>query len=636
MKRKGLILALFLSWGCRESLHEEKQTLPFFELPSPQAFFNAPFPNDVRRHPDGTLDLSLFPNPRRIGFLQGVVDLAGDVLTGFSNTPAIYFRFTSPLDVAGLPASENTIAPSSPVFLVDVEPGSSEFGRRIPVTIAFRREEGDYFSSNTLVLQPVFGFVLRGGVRYAAVVMTSVHDARGRAIGSSSLLQKILRGGDPSLKTLAEIYRPLSEYLNTYRIPASGVSTATVFTPQDPMKELRAIRDWLPSHMSDPLITGWTYIAALSAYDWYEGWYQAPSFQYGSIPYAETGGQFSFTVSGEPVIQRMESLRFTLVVPHGSQPSGGWPLVLVAHGTGGNYRTFIYDQSAYWMASSGLAAIGIDQPLHGARKEGLSFDEGIYFFNIFNPQAGRTNPRQAAVDDFVLTRLCRTTLAVPATVSTTGQTISFNAGRLLFLGHSQGGITGTLFLALEPLVLGGVLSGDGGGVSLSMLYKEGVKEMVEVFARSVLGISHTLTTDNPVFTLVQSLSDVSDPLNYAPALFHRPPPGNPPRSIFMTEGFLDIYTPPPTAEALALAGWFPQIAPAGRIIPWMDLLGLSPQAPPVGMNVSSPDGMKATAGLVQYPNDDHFAIYFDPAAIAQYTSFLNGLGYTGSAQIVPP
>ena len=42
-------------------------------------------------------------------------------------------------------------------------------------------------------------------------------------------------------------------------------------------------------------------------------------------------------------------------------PASGWPVVLYAHGTGGNYLSFVSGGVAERLARAGLASVGVDQ-----------------------------------------------------------------------------------------------------------------------------------------------------------------------------------------------------------------------------------------------------------------------------------
>ena len=100
---------------------------------------------------------------------------------------------------------------------------------------------------------------------------------------------------------------------------------------------------------------------------------------------------------GQPVVHGRYDARFALTVPRTTMPEAGYPIVLYAHGTGGDYRSFIDDGTARRLADAGFAVMGIDQIHHGARNPTSSSPE-LLFFNIQNPDAARDNNRQSALD----------------------------------------------------------------------------------------------------------------------------------------------------------------------------------------------------------------------------------------------
>jgi len=111
------------------------------------------------------------------------------------------------------------------------------------------------------------------------------------------------------------------------------------------------------------------------------------------------------------------------------------------------------------------ASPGISDPNYESK-------EDLLFFNVNNLIAARTNGQQGAVDVVQQARLFEDTkLTVPAGTSRTQATIAFDATKLVFLGHSEGGLNGPLFLAGDDQALGGVLSGSGAMITVALLEK---------------------------------------------------------------------------------------------------------------------------------------------------------------------
>jgi len=143
----------------------------------------------------------------------------------------------------------------------------------------------------------------------------------------------------------------------------------------------------------------------------------------------------------------------------------------------------------------------------------------------------------------------------------------------------------------------------------------------------------TLTTFHPVLALVQMLSEVTDPLNYAPDWFAEAPEwAARPVPMLLTEGLLDTYTPPVTIEALATAGRVPVVGELYAEPEGFALRGLGADARPAEGNAEGWDGEPVTAGLAQFPDQDHFAIYHDPDARGLYKDFLESAVH-GAAEL---
>jgi predicted esterase len=336
----------------------------------------------------------------------------------------------------------------------------------------------------------------------------------------------------------------------------------------------------------------------------------------------------------------METLRIAITVPKGTPPAAGWPVVIYQHGTGGDYKSFIGDGSGREAArvtdGSGnvlaqMAMIGTDQVLHGTRSPaGTDYDTA--FFNFVNLPAAHDNPKQGALDAFSVVRLIHTVDV--ASAPTTGAHIKFDPSRIYFKGHSQGGLTGPLFLSAEPEVKAAILSGAGGGLISSLLHKTEPVNIPQV----VQGLLHDPVDEyHPLLSLIQGYFEDSDPVNYAHLFFREPPAGMAPKSIFQTLGIVDHYTPIPTIETLALAMG---VQPAGPQLQTIDDLPLTTTAwgtAPITGNVA---GGQATGVLLEYTapagDDGHFVVFDVPDAVAQSNRFLASHAATGTARLDPP
>ena len=108
----------------------------------------------------------------------------------------------------------------------------------------------------------------------------------------------------------------------------------------------------------------------------------------------------------------------------------------------------------------------------------------------------------------------------------------FDPNGLMYLGHSQGGVNGPLFLAVDRNVSGGMLSAAGGNIAITLEQSgpfdiAGFAEMLVM-----LGDNETLDRWHPLFLLVQTFIEPGDPINYARFWFDEPRDGGVPKSIF--------------------------------------------------------------------------------------------------------
>jgi len=325
----------------------------------------------------------------------------------------------------------------------------------------------------------------------------------------------------------------------------------------------------------------------------------------------------------------MQTIRFAVTIPNGAMPLTGWPIVLYAHGTGGSYRSFINDGTAQHMADEGLAVISIDQILHGPR-DPSSGNVEILFFNFLNPVAARDNVRQGGADDYTLVRLVEQ-LTVPE-----GALIhKFNNEKIYFMGHSQGGLTGPMFLPFEPKIKAAVLSGAGGLIYIALLYKTmpapSVRDAVALFIKD-----EPLDEFNPFLNLVQMYIEPADPMNYGRYMVKEPWPGVTAKDIFQTEGFTDSYAPILGIEAFGVSMGLSPVAPQIQAVPGFALRNLPLLTEfPVVHNAGD-----HTAVFMQYmappQRDGHFVIFDVPAAEKQHAKFLGSLAETGTATLVAP
>ena len=248
-------------------------------------------------------------------------------------------------------------------------------------------------------------------------------------------------------------------------------------------------------------------------------------------------------------------------------------------------------------------------------------------FNPLNPRAARDNFLQGAVD--ILQALRVASVALTATSSPTGAAIVFDPAALAFFGHSQGSTSGEIALAWSGAAPAAVFSGAGAHLTSSLLDKT---MPVNIARGMAFLIGEPLTAEHPVMTIFQSFFDRSDPLVYNPLIISRPPATIPSKHVYMSWGKGDTYTPLSTLDANAQSLGIPL---AGAQLEG-SIRDENKISRPVTANKTGGDGVKRTAAFFQYqPSgyDGHFVAAQNPAAISDWTAFLQSYLATGTPAI---
>jgi len=448
----------------------------------------------------------------------------------------------------------------------------------------------------------------------------------------------------------------LRAYLAAKNEPVANVLTASVFTVADvqkPMADLATAvqdadaptaADWVkcggaePSPCADDTDADRGCGDDVDGYDEYHALLSIPVFQQGTAPYltpADGGG----IDTSKP---RTEEVCMSITVPEGPPPAAGWPAVVFAHGTGGNFRNHVRDEVAGALAAATpqFAVIGIDQVEHGPRRGESTQSPNNLFFNFLNPAVTRGNPLQGAADQLSVARFAKALDADAAT--TTGEAIKVDGTKLFFFGHSQGSTEGSLMLPFGDDYKAAVLSGNGASLRDALRTKTKPENIAAALplvlqdpAMSDPDLGPGVTINHPVLSLLQQWIDPADPLNFASAI-GKPLTGHTGKHAFQTFGIEDTYSPPITMATFAVAGGFVQVTPDASADPAYD--GSEEFTTDLLKPVAA--GYKAAAngftlGVRQYGapanSDGHFVVFATPAATDDMVLFL-----TGAAGATPP
>jgi predicted esterase len=602
-----------------------------FEVPPSSAaeFFRLPFPSDARVRGDGTLDLDDFPRPGPqalgIDFVSMYADALSEDFRGFSTTGVVTMRLSGGLDP--------DTATGDAVHLVDITEGSSEYGQPRARLWSYTSARNLYRCGHALVIRPQPFEPLRGGHTYAAYVTTALRSTGGEPATADEDLQAMLAASPPEEAERLrawEVHAPLRAYLASAEIDPGSIAGAAVFTVQDAIAPARAlaaaVEDGALPVVSDVTVCdeGVTSpcedeirgcAAPSSAFVEIHGRFRVPIFQEGTPPYERPsdGGAIAFDGAGAPIPQGHDDVCFALTVPRGEDaPEGGWPVVVYAHGTGGNFTSGVREGVAAALAGapSPMAMLAYEGVVHGERRGDSTRDPDALMFNIGNPRAARDNHLQGAVDVLQALRLAEVTIAA----GEVGDVELDPSGAYVF-GHSQGSNVGIPALAVTQLTEAAVLSGAGAYLSEALLSKTSPVDSRRGLERLV---GDELSVTHPVMVLWQTFFDPVDTLTFAPLLVSGPPEGLPSKHVLMTWGPADTFSPQPTLEMMARAAGLPVVEPA------IEDLDSGLVSRPVEGNRRGGDGEDRMAACVQYATegyDGHFVATRNPAAVADWVQF---------------
>jgi hypothetical protein len=352
------------------------------------------------------------------------------------------------------------------------------------------------------------------------------------------------------------VFAPLRAHAAATQLDTSRVVAATVFTTSVVGEELGArareaadrasARDavWKPARSGAPLVAQarFTYDTGKDVlYRLVGGEVTFQNQQRGEVPYESSGGDFVDLATETPIDERSN---IALTVP-AEAPAGAscLPLVIYAHGTGGNALSGVDDGTGPRLAARGMAMLSFDQPMHGLRAHGKRFDVDTLTFNVANPKAFRTTMRQGALDLVQLDVLRRALPALPDGFAP----LPLCTGPLRVFAHSQGGLSAAMALGAGFSPERTLLSGTGGALHVTIAERKDPVDfagLVRVAAK--IDADETFDERHPVMGLLQLLGDVSDPAVYARRWADT-------GAVMQTAGRFDSNTPYRSATALAVA-----------------------------------------------------------------------------------
>ena len=220
-----------------------------------------------------------------------------------------------------------------------------------------------------------------------------------------------------------------------------------------------------------------------------------------------------------------------------TQPTAGWPVVIFQHGITQNRSNLLAIADA--LAAAGYAAVAIDLPLHGitdtsnpfynaAMERTFNLDlvnnetrapgpdgsidpSGIHFLNLTSLLTSRDNLRQGAAD------LLHLNASLGQADSDGDGQADFDLGRVGFVGHSLGGMVGSLLLGVDEAGIGPASLGmPGGGIPKLLENSASFGPFIQAGLAAV-GLQADTPEYEALFRAAQQVLDSGDAINYAQA-----------------------------------------------------------------------------------------------------------------------
>jgi dienelactone hydrolase len=340
----------------------------------------------------------------------------------------------------------------------------------------------------------------------------------------------------------------------------------------------------------------------------------------------------------------------SLAIPRAMMPASGYPTIIFQHGLGGSRDEFL--QIANPLCKAGWMVVAIDSITFGARAPEASWQVDMksdfasspgatykgpdgfgdadssgahngsndLFGGLIDVGALRDQFRQAEIDTAQLVKVLRSSPDLSA-LAWNGVMPKIDPDRIGYIGQSLGAIEGAGAAAIEPHVQSWTLNVAGASVLTELAtHSPIVYNLLQLAAFANFGFPEaTLDEGHVATTLIQTVMDPGDPVDFAGYLVTSPQPlaGQPtkPRNVLQFEVLYDEWVPNEADEALARAGGWglaqPNAGSNADILDYKNLMNdkrrlpLASVAPGSDGSIHDTPAMGVTAIVVQASSATH-------------------------------
>lgn len=316
-----------------------------------------------------------------------------------------------------------------------------------------------------------------------------------------------------------------------------------------------------------------------------------------SVPYFQNeDGVFVLDLeTATPIRQGTTDPGFVVAWPKaGSAP---YPVVIFQHG-GSRFKYDLFRVAKPYL-EQGFAMLGVDLPYHGDFGSGSDVD----MLPLDNPLMLRDNFRQASSNHMSIITGIET---INSALENEGEAAGLlDAGKIFYMGHSMGSVSGTLTSATADILGASLIAG---GAPYRVFVSDG---MFALMINDIVNMRPAIESQI-LLQYIQSLLDGGDPVNFPTRLENKEMA---PKDVLLWEILRDPAAINPATEAQALAFGSDLAAPPYHPVP-----GMTELTAPFSGNFSWTEGGEesATRVLTQYDKPEmsglllHMEIFLNP------------------------
>ena len=390
------------------------------------------------------------------------------------------------------------------------------------------------------------------------------------------------------------------------------LATATVFSTQDALSELRDLRYHSATMAQEPLVYDWQFLEEESVDGSYESWrgeVDVPIYQRGSSPYW-TQGELAFDSEGTPEVQRWEQVAFVVSFP--VDTPNPLQVLIWQSGARADLTGWVNRRLAKDIREAGFAIIKFLPQFHDERNVDGG-DADLHTYNYLNPAAGRAVLRQEVLDVSWFVRVVQESLPQLEGMP------PIDTQNLALMGHSQGAEVGAMVAAVEPEVDTFLLHGVGTYLSETIVHRTDPFD-VPATLEELFGINE-IDRFHPLIQLIQLGGDVVDPGNHLREWkgWSGDVDGS---DVLMVNGYHDQDVYFVSANAMTIGGDAPPAEPAGWNVDPFQVWNVAEVPMPIANNRDSLSGTPITLASLLFADGDHYTLYENKEAREIGVAFL--------------